>query len=133
MRTSGSPARQGGVIGAVIGIAGAAVYVLPATLDGAQERSGSPVAVTDRIAAPAADPDVIAATITKRLGSHTAGMWVDRASGRVVAAVTNSTDAQTVSAAGAIPKKVAHSGAELTNATAALRRSVTIPGTGWAV
>jgi streptogrisin D len=130
MRTSGSPARQGSVIGAVIGVVGAAVYAVPATLDGAQEHNGSRVAVTER--APA-DPGVVAATVTRRLGSRTAGVWVDRTSGRVVAAVTNSADASAVRTAGAVPKTVEHSGAELTNAAATLRRSVTVPGTGWAI
>jgi streptogrisin D len=130
MRTSGSPARTGSVIGAVIGVVGAAAYVLPTTLDGAPQRSSSRVAVTDR--APG-DPGEVAATITQALGERTAGMWVDRASGRVVAAVTTDADAGTVRAAGAVPRKVANSGADLTNATTKLRRSVTVPGTGWAV
>jgi streptogrisin D len=130
MRTSGSPARRGSVIGAVIGVVGAAAYVLPTALDEGPQRSSSRVAVTD--GAPA-DPGAVASTITQTLGTRIAGMWVDRTSGHVVAAVTNDADAGTVRAAGAIPRKVARSGTDLVNATKTLGRSVTSPGTGWAV
>jgi streptogrisin D len=119
------------MIGAAIGVVGAAVYAVPTALDGAQEQNAGRVAVAER--APAADPGVVAATVTKRLGTRTAGTWVDRTSGRVVAAVTTSAEANLVRAAGAIPKKVSRSGTDLANATATLRRSVSVPGTGWAV
>jgi streptogrisin D len=130
MRTSGSPARKGGIIGAVVGIVGAAVYVVPATFDGTAERKAGRVAVNDP--APA-DPGVIAATLSRRLGTRNAGMWVEKGTGRLVAAVTNNADASAVRAAGGVPKQVAHSGEELTKATTRLRQSVTTPGTGWAV
>ncbi|HEY7484826.1 MAG TPA: S1 family peptidase [Streptosporangiaceae bacterium] len=140
MRTSGSRKRareaagwQGGAIGAVIGLAGAAAYVLPATLGGNQTHAGKSVAVTDRVPSAPADPGALAASLSKRLGTRTAGSYLDRATGRLVVTVTNSTDARMVQAAGGVPKRVAHSGADLSGAATTLRQSVTAPGTGWAM
>jgi streptogrisin D len=82
---------------------------------------------------PAPGPDTLAATLTQRLGGHTAGSYLDRATGRLVVAVTDAAAAQRVRAAGAIPKTVTRSGAALARAEAALSRSAQVPGTAWAV
>jgi streptogrisin D len=47
--------------------------------------------------------------------------------------VTSAADAAQVRAAGAVPKMVARSAADLARTTSTLRRSVRTPGTGWAV
>jgi streptogrisin D len=144
MRSRGTRARpksranrvgwQGGMIGAVLGVAGAAVYVLPGTFHGQQQDEGSPVAVTNQTSVPVpADPGAVAATLTRRLGERSAGSYLDRATGRVVTTVTNAADARTVRAAGGTPKMVSYSGADLTKATTALGNLVTTPGTGWAI
>jgi streptogrisin D len=122
---------KGGVIAAMVGVAGAAVFVLPGTLQGKQQ--GRTVAATGQTGGPAADPGAIAAALTRRLGGRTAGSYVDGSTGRAVTTVTNAADASTVRSAGGVPKMVAHSGADLTKATTALRRTVTTTGTGWAV
>src|ERR687895_1337812 len=144
MRSRGTRARpksranrvawQGGMIGAVLGVAGAAVYVLPGTFHGRQQQEGSPVAVTNQTSVPvSADPGAVAATLTQRLGARSAGSYLDRATGRVITTVTNRADARTVRAAGGTPKLVSYSGADLTKATTALGNLVTTPGTGWAI
>ncbi len=85
-------------------------------------------------AAPAPDPATLATTLTQQLGTaHTAGAYLDRSTGKLVVTVTDSSAARSVSAAGAVPKTVARSGADLARATAALDRSARIAGTAWAV
>lgn len=123
------------MIGALVGVAGAAVYVLPASFHGGeQHQQGTPVAVNDKTSVPVtADPGALAATLTRRLGARTAGSYLDRATGHVVTTVTNATDARAVQAAGGTPKMVPYSGADLTKAATALRNLVTTAGTGWAV
>lgn len=84
-------------------------------------------------AAAAADRQAaLADTLNKRLGARTAGAYLDR-SGKAVVTVTNAADAATVRAAGATPKTVSRSGAQLTAITSKLSRSVRTAGTGWAV
>ncbi|MEU8682544.1 S1 family peptidase [Streptomyces sp. NPDC048611] len=77
-----------------------------------------------------------AAAVRRALSTPPAGMWFDRTTGKLVVAVTGAADAQVVRAAGAVPKTVPHSWAELT----ALVRQITgragdgVPGvTGWGV
>jgi streptogrisin D len=84
-------------------------------------------------ASPAPDPAALATTLTQRLGTHTAGAYLDRGTRKLVVTVTDSAAAQSVRAAGAMPKTVARSGANLAQATATLGRSARIPGTAWAV
>jgi streptogrisin D len=70
-------------------------------------------------------------TLVAKLGAKSAGSYVD-ANGRMVVTVTDQAAAESVKAAGAIPKIVARSGAQLAAATAELDRSASIPGTAWA-
>ena len=75
-----------------------------------------------------------ATTLTKRLGdSRSAGSYFDKATGRLIVTVTDNSAAQSVRAAGAAPRMVARSHADLTRATDELYRSARIPGTAWAI
>ncbi|GAA4237881.1 S1 family peptidase [Actinomadura meridiana] len=75
----------------------------------------------------------LAAELAHRLGTRTAGSYLD-SSGRPVVTVTNPTDAAMVRAAGAVPKTLTRSPATLKRITDALRTSTSgVPGTGWAV
>jgi streptogrisin D len=84
-------------------------------------------------AAPAPDPSTLATTLSQRLGTHTAGSYLDQTTGKLVVTVTDATAAQSVRAAGAAPRIVARSGAVLQQATAELSRSAKVAGTAWAV
>jgi streptogrisin D len=76
-------------------------------------------------------PDA-ATALSADLGARSAGSYLD-ASGKLVVTVTDPAAAATVRAAGATPKLVAHSSAQLASATAALDSSARIPGTAWYV
>jgi len=66
------------------------------------------------------------------LGTRSAGSYLDGASGQMVVTVTDQAAADTVRAAGAVPRLVARSGAQLAAATAQLDRTARVPGTAWA-
>jgi streptogrisin D len=68
-----------------------------------------------------------------RLGTKSAGSYVDRATGKLVVTVTNDADAEAVRADGAEAKMVTRSGAELAKVTTALGKSAKVSGTSWAV
>jgi streptogrisin D len=95
--------------------------------------TGTLVATSAAEAAPAPDPSALATTLTQRLGTHTAGAYLDQSTGKLVVTVTDAAAAKSVSAAGATPRTVARSGAALQQATATLDRSTNIAGTAWAV
>jgi streptogrisin D len=95
--------------------------------------TGTLVATSAAQAAPASDSSTLATTLTQRLGTHTAGSYLDQTTGKLVVTVTDSAAAQTVRAAGATPRTVARSGAVLQQATATLDRTARVPGTAWAV
>ncbi|MFD8545259.1 S1 family peptidase [Streptomyces sp. NPDC059649] len=83
-----------------------------------------------------ADAHRAAAAVRRALATPPAGMWFDKASGKLVVAVTAPADAQRVRAAGAIPKTVRHSRAVLTALVRkiAVRVGKGVPGvTGWGV
>lgn len=71
--------------------------------------------------------------LADRLGSRTAGTYLDRATGKMVVTITDADAAQTVRSAGAVPKVVARSSAELDRTTSELAASASIAGTSWAV
>jgi streptogrisin D len=70
--------------------------------------------------------------LSAKLGDRSAGSYLDT-SGKSVITVTDAAAADTVRAAGAVPKLVRHSAAQLASSTAALDSSARIPGTAWAV
>jgi streptogrisin D len=77
------------------------------------------------------DPAV--AALAASLGDRSAGIYDDVAAGRTIVTVTDRADFAAVRRAGAMPKLVERSGADLTRVTEALNREARIPGTAWAV
>jgi streptogrisin D len=71
--------------------------------------------------------------VADALGDRTAGTYLDRVSGNVVVTVTDEAAAASVRATGAVARVVAHSRAQLDQATADLGTNASIPGTAWAV
>ncbi|GAA1797034.1 S1 family peptidase [Planosporangium flavigriseum] len=66
------------------------------------------------------------------LGERSAGTYLDSVTGKMVVTVSDPAAAQTVHAAGAVPKRVSHSAAQLADAMTQLDRTAKIPGTAWA-
>jgi len=73
-----------------------------------------------------------AAVLSADLGYRSAGSYLDE-SGALVVTVSDAAAADAVRTAGATPKLVARSGAQLAAVTAELGRSASIVGTAWAV
>jgi streptogrisin D len=100
--------------------------------------AGSALAATPAAAAPAPAPDAavaaatLATTLDAQLGDRSAGSYVDSA-GKLVVTVTDAATAKSVTAAGAIPRYVKHSGATLAAAHDTLSAKLTTPGTSFAV
>jgi streptogrisin D len=86
-------------------------------------------------AAPVAKPDPakLSTTLEQQLGGRSAGSYLDAKSGKLTVTVADSAAAEAVRAAGAVPRTVARSGADLAKVTTTLDRSAKIPGTAWAV
>ncbi|WP_243718231.1 S1 family peptidase [Actinomadura sp. 7K534] len=110
----------------VIAVTTATSAVVAATLATAPAAFAAPAAP----AAPA-DHGAVASALASKLGAQTAGSFIE--AGKLVVTVTDADAAQTVRAAGAVPKTVARSGAELNRVMDALKRDATVPGTAWAV
>ncbi|HET6214227.1 MAG TPA: S1 family peptidase [Micromonosporaceae bacterium] len=72
-----------------------------------------------------------ATSLAAALGSP--GAYFDQASGQMVVTVTNAAAAQAARDAGAVPKLVAHTAAQLDGVRTGLDNSARIPGTAWAV
>lgn len=109
--------RRVGMISAVAGLIGGTLFAASAQASASQP-----------------DPSRVATTLAKQLGSRTAGSFMDRATHRLVVTVTSRSDAATVRSAGAVPKMVARSGAQLQRAMTTLSRTTTkVPGTAWAI
>jgi streptogrisin D len=121
VRIRGSVSRRAGLIVCAAGLAGAALLAAP----GAQ--------ATQALSSPDRDAATIATTLADRLGSRTAGSYLDRKTGQLTVTVTDAAAARTVRDAGAVPRFVGRSGADLQQASAELRRSARIIGTAWAV
>jgi streptogrisin D len=108
-------------------VAGIFVIAIPST-------QAAPLRTSDHLAPVGqADPAALARTLAQRLGTRSAGSYFDKASGKLVVTVTDSSSGEIVRGAGALPRQVARGGDELARATAALDRSARIPGTSWAV
>ena len=71
--------------------------------------------------------------LVERLGTRTAGSYLDAATGRMIVTVTDAATAREVEAAGGVPRFVAHSGALLNRVTKALDAEAQIPGTAWGI
>lgn len=122
------PTRKGGVAAAVTLAASGLVASALATAPAAGASPGAAAAP-----AAAADQGAVAAKLADRLGSRTAGAYVDRTTRELVVTVTDAEAAQAVRAAGAVPRTVARGGDDLNRVMAALKRDATVPGTAWAV
>jgi streptogrisin D len=109
-----------------VGVMGALVTITPAQAASAGSAEGAGPAVHQDLAK-------LAATLEERLGDRSAGSYVDTATGKLAVTVTDGSAAQSVRAAGAIPRTVARSRADLRSATEELDRSARIAGTAWAV
>lgn len=71
--------------------------------------------------------------LAERLGDRSAGAYKDAQTGRMVVTISDPSAADEVRAAGAVPRVVTRSAAQLRAATAELDRSIFIPGTAWHV
>jgi streptogrisin D len=108
-----------------------AVAALTATAVLAAPATSTPTRVTAGAATVATDTST-ASTLAAKLGSATSGIYLD-AKGRTVVTVSTKAAAKTVRAAGAVPKMVTRSAADLKRATSTLDATAKIPGTAWAV
>jgi streptogrisin B len=123
MRILGSNTRKGLVVSAS-GLAVAAFLVAPSA-QAATTAKAKP--------SPYAKAASAAGTVAKKLGDNaTAGSYLDRSTGKMVVTITHNSDAQAVRAAGATPKLVARSSAQLAKAGAAVK-TANIGGTSWGV
>ncbi|GAA3786021.1 S1 family peptidase [Streptomyces chiangmaiensis] len=112
-----STARRAGLIATASGLFAAAVLTMP-TAQAAQSAKASPEA---------------AAKLTKTLGTtSTAGWYYDAKAKTAVVSVTTQKAAQAVREAGAVPKFVTHSSAQLAKAADATK-ATDVPGTAWSV
>jgi streptogrisin D len=80
-----------------------------------------------------ANPSAVATTLTQRLGARSAGSYLDPATRKLVVTITSAADAATVRAAGAVPRRVARSAAQLRGTEATLSRSARVVGTAWSI
>ncbi|MDL4774577.1 MULTISPECIES: S1 family peptidase [Thermomonosporaceae] len=115
----------------VIGTAAGLMATTLIATAGANASTGAPAGPAGPT--PQADQAKVARSLAGTLGTRTAGAYIDRATRKLVVTVTDAGAAQSVRAAGAEPKTVARSGADLKKVMAALKRDATVPGTAWAV
>jgi streptogrisin D len=108
---------------AAVALTATAVLAAPALSAPTSGAAGTATAATDSSQASA---------LEAKLGSASAGTYLD-AKGRTVVTVTTAAAAATVRASGAVPKMVTRSAADLQKATRALDSTAKIPGTAWAV
>jgi streptogrisin D len=114
-----------------VAVVGSAAATAAALLVAAPAATAAPAAPAAPAAAP--DPGRLSTELAERLGRRSAGSYVERGTGRLVVTVADASAAQAVRAAGAVPKTVARSGADLDAVSTALEKSVTVAGTAWAV
>ncbi|MEV5751265.1 S1 family peptidase [Actinoallomurus sp. NPDC052308] len=79
------------------------------------------------------DPSHLATKLAQKLGSRSAGAYFDQSAKKLVVTVSSKSDASAVRDAGAVPKIVPFSGAQLQKAIGVLDRTAKVPGTAWAV
>lgn len=126
MTSTWPSARRVATTVAAAGLVAGALFAAPAAQAVRPSSASTDVSVTRA--------EVKAATAAeKALGSDAAGVHLDRSSGEMVVNITDAADASAVRAAGAVPRIVEHSGAELAGVKAALDRSAKITGTAWGV
>jgi hypothetical protein len=122
MRIFGSTTRKG-LVASAAGLAAATFLAVPA----AQATTSTTTAKLSPQAKAAAAADAV----VKKLGDNaTAGSYLDH--GTMVVTITHNSDAQAVRAAGATPKLVARSGAQLAKVGDAVK-AANVAGTAWEV
>src|SRR3954463_9473666 len=94
---------------------------------------GTMVAASAQAFASQSDPSQLATKLAGQLGARSAVAYLDHSTNKLVVTVTSKADAKTVRDAGAVPKTVAFSGAQLKQATSTLESTAKVPGTAWAV
>jgi len=92
----------------------------------------SPAAAAPSAGDPSFAPSALASKLDSQFGSRTAGSYID-AAGKVVVNVTDAATARAVTASGATPRFVAHTGSELAAANDSLTTDLKTPGTAFAV
>ncbi|GAA4148628.1 S1 family peptidase [Actinomadura keratinilytica] len=120
------PVRSATVVGATVIAAATALAVAPAAV-------AAPTSAAPAAAKAAPDPGGLATSLANRLGTRSAGSYIDQGTGKLVVTVTDAQSAEQVRAAGAVPRTVARDGAALKRVTDTLESSVKIPGTAWGV
>ncbi len=120
MKLTRSTLSRSTIVAAAAALVGAMVYPSSA--------HGSPTATP----ATGSRAATVAGELAGGLGGATAGSYLNDA-GALVVTVTDAVSAAKVRAAGAIPQLVRHTAGQLAAATAELGRSVSVPGTAWAV
>jgi streptogrisin D len=110
-------------------IVGLAAFVLVGSALVASPASAAPTAGG---ADPSFAPSALASKIDSQFGDRTAGSYVDD-SGKVVVNVTDAATAASVTATGATPRYVKHTGAELNAADESLKSTLKTVGTAFAV
>lgn len=108
------------IVGLAVGIVAAGALV------------ASPASAAPAGSDPSFAPSALAGRLDTQLAGASAGSFLD-GSGRVVVNVTDAATAKAVTAAGAIPRYVSHSGAALAAASRDLSARLTTPGTAFAV
>ncbi|MFF4804329.1 S1 family peptidase [Streptomyces sp. NPDC001351] len=109
-------------------LAGTAAAALAATavlLPGAGAATAAPAAPAHQARA--------AAALAARLGDRAAGSYYDAASRRIVVDITDRSAIRQVLAAGAVPRVVPYSTAQLHSALATLAKQARIAGTAWSI
>ncbi|MGW2599131.1 S1 family peptidase [Streptomyces klenkii] len=123
-------------IPARVALAAASTVALAAVTLSPQQADASPGSPAAPARAPSAASNAsdasLSRTLVAALGGAVAGSYYDSTLGRLVVDVTDSDAAGLVRAAGAAPRVVEHSKAELDSAHATLDSRVTTPGTAWA-
>ncbi|MGW3209354.1 S1 family peptidase [Streptomyces sp. NPDC001135] len=95
--------------------------------------AATPAAPSATPAAPSAARAEAAAALAARLGDRAAGSYYDTAAHRFVVNLTDPSAAARVRGAGAVPRTVRYSTAQLRSALATLTRRARIAGTAWAI
>jgi len=127
VRITGSTSRTIALLSAAAGLTLAAALAAP-TAGAAPTSAVGSGAQSSSVAAVAAAADrqvkqgALGESLVKRLGAGAAGSYLD-GSGALVVNVTDAAGAATVRAAGATPRLVSHTGAQLAAAQAALQQS----------
>ncbi|GAA3339181.1 S1 family peptidase [Amorphoplanes nipponensis] len=101
-------------------------------LVGSAFASPASAAPTGPAADPSFAPSALASKLDTQFGTAAAGSFVD-AAGKLVVNVTDAATAKSVTAAGATPRYVAHSGAALAAADSTLKSQLKTPGTSFGV